>query len=410
MKQNLHYTKKTQDIYGTRFNIKKLITIILVFTIIFTFVACNDKATSNKIDNKDNIDKTQNTDNSDKEQNTDNSANPQAETATREDWESISGNFVREDFSQFNSAILQVKYLSNDCLMFEFRLTEGDESEDNTDKLVIPSIFIVDEDGIGHYESLPDSESPLKIDFVMSKDGSSITVTHNGELDISPDGVYIFADNRLEVSEISAISILEHLPTAATSLNQNNGEYIVQYPEALVAYWFYPVQAVFKDSGAIISKFLIAKDLSAVYRADDDIEPVLIFGSAQPMMDATAIPFESDPPEDEVTGELLNYEIPIVNVEIEDGVYLMLGQESKLVVAMPWDLIYTLKAESSDSSIIEIDENGVIKTLSVGEATIFGTVSIDDGEKEFSINVTVDEQMDYDQAEEDDTSIEYDEN
>lgn len=360
---------------------KKLIKIILIFTIIFTFVACNDKATSNKVENNDNLNNEQNI-NSDK---------LQGETASREEWESISGSFARDDSSQYNNAVLQMKYLSNDCVMFEFRLMEGSELEDSSDTLVIPSVLIVDDDGIGHYESLPESEKPFRIDFTLSKDKKSVTITHQGDIDISPDGVYTFVDNGLEVSEFSAITILEHLPTVATSLNHNNGEYIIEYPEELVGDWFYPVRAVFKDSDVVIAKFLIAKDLSAVYRADDDIVPILIFGSAQPMLNATTIPFESDLPEDEETDESVYYTIPIVNVEIDNGVFLFIGQESKLIVTMPWDLPYILNAESSDSSIVEVDENGIIRALSVGEATISGTILIDDGEKVFSIEVSVDE-------------------
>jgi len=363
-----------------RLSMKKLITIMLILAIIFTFVACNDKTTLNSVKNNSGSDNKQNNGSSD---------SPQYDIAAREDWESISGNFVRDDSSQYNNAVLQIKYLSNDCAMFEFRLMEGSESEDSAESLVIPAILIVGEDGIGHYESLPEIEKPFTIDFKLSKDGKNLTITHQGEIDISPDGVYNFVSSDLEVSEVSAISILEHLATAATSLNHNNGDYIIEYPQELVANWFYPVKAVFKDSGAVIAKFLIAKDLSAVYRADDDIEPVLIFGSAQPMLDDTTMPFESDPPEDEDTGELIYDTIPIVDVIIEDGVFFLPAQESKLIVLMPWELPYILKAESSDTSIIEVDENGVVRAISMGDATISGTISIDDGEKAFSIEITV---------------------
>lgn len=39
------------------------------------------------------------------------------------------------------------------------------------------------------------------------------------------------------------------------------------------------MEATFDDTGVVLAKFLIAKDLSAVYRVDDDIDPFLIFGS-----------------------------------------------------------------------------------------------------------------------------------
>lgn len=306
-------------------------------------------------------------------------------------WESISGSFTREDSSQYNNGVLQIKYLSNNCAMFEFRLMEGSESEDMAENLVLPFVLLVGEDGVGRYESLPDSEKPFSIDFALSEDGQTVTVTHTGELSISPDGVYTFTDSGLEVSEVSAIAILEHLATAATSLNHNNGEYIIQYPEELLGEWFYPVQAVFKDSGAVLAKFLIAKDLSAVYRADDDIEPVLIFGTAQPLLDAEIISLRED---EGTEGENVAYSdepVPLVEVALKDGVSLAVGQESPLIAGMPWKLPYTLTAESSDSTIAQVDEKGMVKGIAVGEATIKGIIELDDGKKEFSIDISVGE-------------------
>lgn len=319
----------------------------------------------------------------------DDSGETQQGNTTQAAWESISGSYVREDSSQYNNAVLQMKYLSNDCVMFEFRLMEGSEAEDMADNLVLPFVMIVGDDGVGRYETLPESEKPFSLEFALAKDGKSVTVKHQGELPMSPDGVYTFTDGGLEVSEISAIAILEHLPTVATSLNHNNGAYTVQYPDALVSDWFYPVQAVFEDSGEVLAKFLIAKDLSAVYRVDDGIDPVLIFGSAQPMLNAETMPFRDEMPEGEEIAEWANEPMPIVGAEIADGVYLAPGQESRLTVTMPWELPYTLIAESSDPSVAEVNEKGVIKGVSAGEATISGTIEVDDGKKKFSIKVLV---------------------
>ncbi len=315
-------------------------------------------------------------------------------------WESVSGCYVREDSSQYNNAVLQMKYLSNNCAMFEFRLMEGSESEDIADTLVLPFVLLVGEDGVGRYETLPESEKSFSIALALSEDGQSVTVTHTGELSISPDGVYTFINNSLEVSEVSAIAILDHLPAAATSLNQNNGAYTIQYPEELIADWFYPVQAVFDDNSAVLAKFLIAKDLSAVYRADDDIEPALIFGSAQPMLDAETIPFREE--EDEGSEEIPEWADqpqPLVRAELEGGVNLSVGQESRLTVMMPWKLPYTLTTESSDKSVVDVDDNGMVKAVSEGQATISGTITVDDGKKEFSIEVSVESDRETEQAE-----------
>ncbi|AET67886.1 Ig-like domain-containing protein [Desulfosporosinus orientis DSM 765] len=326
-------------------------------------------------------------------------------------WETLSGSFARNDSSQYNSATLQMKYLSNDCVMFEFDLMAGSESEDWSDNLVLPFVLLVDEDtGVGHYESDPDAENPLTIDLYLSEDGKQVTVTHTGEISISPDGVYDYIDDGLEVSENSAIAILDHLPAAVTSLNSNNGAYTIQYPTELVANWFYPVEATFDDNGVVLAKFLIAKDLSAVYRADDDIDPVLIFGSAQPMMDAEIYQYENTSDElskDEDTSAGLSEDknmtdeqsediiegsdvlLPVVSVEMTDGIFLPVDAKSQLVAVMPWKLNYTLMAKSSDPSIVTVDESGAVTAVAVGEATISGTISVDDGQKDFSIDVLV---------------------
>lgn len=315
--------------------------------------------------------------------------------ANLEVWEAVHGSFARQDSSQYNNAVLQMKYLSNSCVMFEFRLMEGSESEAAVSELVIPAVLLVDDNGMGVYESDPDAEYPLSINFVLSDDGKQIEVTHTGETDISPDGVYIFTDVSLEVSDTSATSIIEFLPTAVTSLNSNVGPYTIQYPEALVSDWFYPVEATFDDTGKVISKFLVAKDLSAIYRADEDIEPVLIFGSAQPMLEAETffMPNYEEPQgftEDEIIAEMSYEGQPVASVELENGPALLIDASSPLIAVLPWNLPYTLTAESSDPSIVSVDENGIVKAIGVGEATISGILTVDDGTKEFSIDVWVD--------------------
>lgn len=307
-------------------------------------------------------------------------------------WESISGSFAREDSSQYNNGELQIKYLSNNCAMFEFRLMEGSESEDSAESIVLPFVLLVGEDGMGRYESLPAAQKPFAIDFALSKNGKQVTVTHTGEISISPDGVYKYTNSSLEVSEVSAIAILDHLPTAATSLNSNNGAYTIKYPEELIADWFYPVQAVFNDTQAVLAKFMIAKDLSAVYRTDDDIEPVLIFGTAQPMLDAEYIQFR-DPmsSEDEEINSQSDEPMQVVAVSVEKGVSLAVGEKSRLTAVMPWELPYTLSAKSSDAAVLKVDKNGMIQAVSTGQATLSGTITVDDGTKRFSIKVSVDE-------------------
>ncbi|MGX8701230.1 Ig-like domain-containing protein [Caproiciproducens sp.] len=328
------------------------------------------------------------------------------QNAALEVWEAVSGSFVRDDSSQYNNAVLQMKYLSDSCAMFEFRLMEGSEAEDLADSLVLPAVLLVDGSGVGRYESLPDSGKPFHIDFSLSADGKRVTVTHQGEMSVSPDGAYTFTGSDLEVSEVSAAAILDHLPTAATSLNHNNGEYTLQYPESLVSGWFYPVSATFNDTGAVLAKFIVAKDLSAVYRVDDDIDPVLIFGSAQPMLSARIAPAPNDgsseaqgaqsapsPEQKDAEAESADPgdELPLVSVTLQNSALLTPGESDKLIAVLPWELPYTLTAKSSKPEVATVDETGAVKAVAPGETTLSGTLTADDGEKPFEITLTVTE-------------------
>ena len=216
-----------------------------------------------------------------------------------------------------------MKNLTDNFLLFEFRRMGAEKAEKQSNDLLLPFVLLVDENGVGHYESRPESISKLTIDFMLSADGQQVSVTHTGELPMSCDGVYEFAGNELEVSEKSSAAILDYLPTAATSLNSLNGAYTIHYPEQLVNNWFYPVQATFDDSGQALEKFVMKKNLSAVYRVDDDIKPVLIYGSAQLMLDAKTdlLSKKSTEPNQKT--------LPLVSVVLDGGTCLVAGNDNE---------------------------------------------------------------------------------
>ena len=306
-------------------------------------------------------------------------------------WENLRGNFARQGSSQYNNGTLQMMCLGNGCVMFEFRLMEGAESEDGLSEgwareMVLPFVALVGEDGIGRYESDPDSETPLKITLELSEDGKTVTVAHTGDMPIPCDGEYEFNDEGLEVTEVSAAAILDFLPTAATSLNHSLGAYTVTYSEEVVADWFYPVEAAFDDTGVVLAKFIIARDLSAVYRVDDDIEPALIFGSAQPMLDWEYYVYPEIEEEDAEWEPVL---VSLADVVSEAGLTLEPGGASKLLAALPWALDYAIEAKSSDSSIVTVNGAGEIRAVAAGTAAISGTLTVDDGVKAFEIEITV---------------------
>ncbi|NLV85254.1 MAG: hypothetical protein GXY60_11870 [Spirochaetales bacterium] len=323
-----------------------------------------------------------------------------------EEWETMNATFARDDSSQYNDTVLMLKYLSNGCAMFEFRLMGYSESDDSAFDMIVPGVLIIDDDGAGFYETIPDAVNPFSIQFILSEDGQTVDVTHDGDLLISPDGRYSFVEAYVEVSDSSAGAILEHLPTAATSLNSNLGAYTVNYPDALISNWFYAVEAVFNDSGATLAKFLIAKDLSAVFRVDDDIEPVMIFGSAQPMMDAYIMEkVELSPVEGSAVGEGVDeYDGPeyepqmLVDVTLDNGASMTPGSSGLLTAVIPGDLPYTLTAESLDKTIATVDQNGKVTAVGVGETTIQCTIVCEDGVAQVSVFMNVTDALGYDEV------------
>ena len=309
-------------------------------------------------------------------------------------WETVCGSYAWDESSQYTNSVLSLMWLDKSCVLFEFNLMEGSEAEDSATELTVSGVLNVQEDGSGIYEAASDDgESRLMIAFEISEDGKQVSVSHEGELPISPDGNYTFTDSGMEVSDYSATELVRYLPTDATGLNTDLGAYTLNYPESLVSGWFYPLDATFDDSGECLAKFIVAKDLSAVFRVDDDMEPVLIYGSAQPMMDAETWPeFDDEDNEGSVDepAEEISYEpYPLVSVGADNGTFLTVGESTALLANLPWDLPFTLEASSADTSIADVDENGVITAVTPGETSIIGTLTVEDGVKEFEIIINV---------------------
>lgn len=309
-------------------------------------------------------------------------------------WETVCGSYAWDESSQYTNSVLSLMWLDKSCVLFEFNLMEGSEEEDSATELTVSGVLHVQEDGSGIYEAASDDgESRLMIGFEILEDGKQVTVSHEGELPISPDGNYTFTDRGMEVSDYSATELVRYLPTDATGLNTDLGAYTLNYPESLVSGWFYPLDATFDDTGECLAKFIVAKDLSAVFRVDNGMEPVLIYGSAQPMMDAETWPeFDDEDNEGSVDepAEEISYEpYPLVSVGADNGTFLTVGESTMLLANLPWDLPFTLEASSADTSIADVDENGVITAVTPGETSIIGTLTVEDGVKEFEIIINV---------------------
>ncbi len=310
--------------------------------------------------------------------------------ASPEQWQNIKGTYAREDNSQFNNGILKLMYLDNDCTLFEFKMMKGSESENSAFNFSFAGVMISNDDGSADYESADENESlRLKFDLKAEK----VVVTQEGNLPVDVAGSYTLQEPTIEVSDEAAKEILEFLPTATTSLNHNNGEYALTYADEMVGGWFYDVKANFTDTKALIGEFWIAQDMSAVYRVDTD-KPILIYGSAQPLMDAEYMVTPSHDIDKDTQAEDGNqndetakvpYSVFYVSAVSEQEA-VNVGQTAKIAVTMPGNLPYTLEATSSDSVIAEVSKDGVITAKSAGQATIIVKLAIDDAQKIFELS------------------------
>lgn len=319
---------------------------------------------------------------------------PTDETFSDGMWKDVCGSYAWDESSQYNNSVLSMMWLDKNCVLFEFNLMEGSEEEDSATDLTVSGVLNVQEDGNGIYEAVnEEGESSLKIYFDISEDGKQVSISHEGELPISPDGNYTFSDSGMEVSDYSATELVRYLPASATGLDTNLGTYTLKYPETLVSGWFYLIDVTFDDTEDVLAKFIVAKDLSAVFRVDDGIEPMLIYGSVQSMMDAEVWPEFDDEYNEGSEGEPAedsSYDFyPLVSVGVDNGTFLTVGESTTLLADLPWELPYTLEATSADTSIANVDENGVITGVTPGETSIIATLTVENGVKEFEIIISV---------------------
>jgi hypothetical protein len=137
-------------------------------------------------------------------------------------WEDMCGTFVRANSGQYGNGVLMLKYLDGARTLFEFRLMEGSESEGQTRELVLPFVCLIDDSGIGQYESGAEAKHPLQISLALSEDGKKVTDTHTGEAAISPDGVYEYTEDGVEISENSAAALPYPFAYSTEQLKSSN--------------------------------------------------------------------------------------------------------------------------------------------------------------------------------------------
>ena len=167
--------------------------------------------------------------------------------------------------------------------------------------------------------------------------------------------------------------------------------------------WFYQLTAL-DDEGKVIAKFLVAADLSAVYRNDKEDEVSLIYGDPINMLAAKRAPLVE---EDELegpaieSGELEGDEdapdlpataaselSPLVTVAPEEA-SLKVGERTRIVASLPGCVGYNVTdLRSSNSDIVKVDGDVQLLAVKPGTATITGKLLLEKGEKAFMTQIT----------------------
>ncbi len=370
---------------------KRLIAILLCsILIIVTFTACGSQTNLPEPDPSGSVNADTPADTPDTSDTTGGQDNDNADAASWEGWGGFTSSFARSDSSQYNNATLQIKDLGDGIALFGFDIMEGSESTDRAESVNISGAFIANSDLTGTYEGINESgETIFSINFQLAKDGQKLTVTHEGDIAMNPDGTYNWLEGFIEADEGMAKALLENLPTAVTSLNSNLGAYTVNYPDSSILNYFYPVTATFDDTGAVLADFLVAGDLSSVWRLDtENGVPVLIFGEAQTMLDRVVYLEPEEGIDSEA--EILPEAIPLLDVIMEDGTFLKPGTTAKLMLDSPYPFAFTIAEPLSvHDDVATVSKDGVVTAHNHGMTTISGTIVVEDGKRGFTLDITV---------------------
>lgn len=316
-------------------------------------------------------------------------------------WQKAEGNYTWKESSQYNNGHLIIKPMEEDLFLFEFDVMRGSEAEDSSYDFSTAGILLVGDNGVGEAEFEVDKK-PVKLTFTM-KD-KTITVKQSGTMPADVSGSYEFTEKGYEVSEAAATAALEGIAPVKTSLNSTNRPYRLVYANEAIGGWFYDVRAINQPSNKMFARFLVAADLSAVYRNDDVKDPQLIYGSPASMLAAKKAPLLKEEEEEEAP---MIEGATEVNVEKKDASgadnqsesgavvkvvpadpAIKVGESSKLAVSIPGRLHYKLSdLKSSASDKVSVDDKGNLTAKAEGTATITGKITVDDASRDFKVEV-----------------------
>ena len=261
----------------------------------------------------------------------------------------------------------------------------------------------MEDNGTGKAEIEVDKK-PVKLTFILK--GKTIAVKQTGAMPADVSGEYDFQEKGYNATEAAATAILEGLAPAKTSLNSSNRPYRLVYANETVGGWFYDVRAIHQPSKKVFARFLVAADLTAVYRNDDVKNPKLIYGSPATMLTTTIAPLLQEEEEQEEvpvpegateekvegkgsdSGEDQSRLSAVVSVGPEDP-EIKVGESSKLAVSIPGMLKYKLSdLKSSAGGKVSVDDKGTLTAKAEGTATITGKLAVDNASRDFKVDVT----------------------
>ncbi|MER2139094.1 MAG: hypothetical protein ABS965_03085 [Succiniclasticum sp.] len=319
-----------------------------------------------------------------------------------DEWKKAEGLYVWKESAQYSNGFLFVKPMEEDLFLFEFKTMRGSEAEDSSYDYNVAGIFLVEDNGVGTAEIDVDKK-PVKLTFTLK--GKTIAVKQTGTMPADVSGEYDFQQKENHATEAAATAILEGIAPAKTSLNSSNRPYRLVYANETVGGWFYDVRAIHQPTKKMFARFLVAADLTAVYRNDDVKDPKLIYGSPATMLTTEIAPLLQEEEEEEEVqapegateekvegkdsdkGENQSRLSAVVNVGPADPA-IKVGESSKLAVALPGRLHYKLSdLKSSAGDKVSVDEKGNLTAKAEGTATISGKLTVDNASKEFKVDV-----------------------
>lgn len=321
--------------------------------------------------------------------------------ASKNEWQKAKGSYVWTESSQYNNGILNILPLEEDIYLYEFKVLRGSEAEDSAEELQTAGTFLLEADGEGVADVACGSEI-VQLRFALQN--GVITVAQEGTLPLAVQGAYKHNEDSFDVSENAAVALIESLPANLTSLTAANRPYKLLYADETVDGWFYQLVAVFEPTNEVIAKYLVAADLSAVYRNDDGAEPGLIYGSPANMLAAKRAPLieaeemeapavenaelegNSDEEEQAVGNESQVSPLVVIAAEQES---LRVGDSTEISAQLPGNIGYSVADVVSKNTAVAKVEGNKIVGVAAGTATVQGNLHLEKGKQPFSVTVTV---------------------